>query len=48
MAATVPVFLHLGNEFISPGNEGVVLYMPTAPPGISVAQAAATLQVMDR
>ena len=31
-----------------PGNEGVVLYMPTAPPGISVAQAAATLQVMDR
>jgi Cu(I)/Ag(I) efflux system membrane protein CusA/SilA len=48
MAVTIPVFFLLGNEFMPPLNEGVVLYMPTAPPGMSVGQAAATLQIMDR
>ena len=48
MAITVPVFLQLGNEFMPPLNEGVLLYMPTAPPGMSVGEAVRALQIMDR
>ena len=48
MAATVPVFLRLGSEFMPPLNEGTILHMPTAPPGISEAEAGAVLQRMDR
>ncbi len=48
MAATVPVLRHLGSEFMPPLNEGVILYMPTSPPGMSVTEASAILQTMDR
>ena len=48
LAITVPVFFQLGNEFMPPLNEGVVLYMPTAPPGMSVREAVHVLQIMDR
>jgi len=48
LATTVPVFFQLGNEFMPPLNEGVVLYMPTAPPGMSVREAVHALQIMDR
>ncbi len=48
MATTVPIFLALGNEFMPPLNEGVLLYMPTAPPGMSSTEALAVLQAMDR
>jgi Cu(I)/Ag(I) efflux system membrane protein CusA/SilA len=48
MLSTVPVFLRLGSEFMPPLNEGTILHMPTAPPGISVAEAGAVLQQMDR
>ncbi len=47
MAFTVPAFLRLGNEFMPPLNEGAILYMPTAPPGMSVTEAARVLQSMD-
>ncbi|MBI2380516.1 MAG: efflux RND transporter permease subunit [Gammaproteobacteria bacterium] len=47
VAATVPIFFKLGNEFMPPLNEGTILYMPTALPGMSVAEAAKTLQAMD-
>ncbi|HVS03525.1 MAG TPA: CusA/CzcA family heavy metal efflux RND transporter [Thermoanaerobaculia bacterium] len=47
VAATVPAFLALDNEFMPPLNEGVVLYMPTAPPGMSSTEAMAVLQSMD-
>ncbi len=47
MTFTVPAFLRLGNEFMPPLNEGVVLYMPTAPPGMSITEATRTLQSMD-
>jgi Cu(I)/Ag(I) efflux system membrane protein CusA/SilA len=47
MAFTVPAFLRLGNEFMPPLNEGVILYMPTAPPGMSEAESARVLQRMD-
>ncbi|HEY2923628.1 MAG TPA: CusA/CzcA family heavy metal efflux RND transporter [Candidatus Eisenbacteria bacterium] len=46
--ATIPVFLVLGSEFMPPLNEGTVLYMPTAPPGISETEASSVLQQMDR
>ena len=48
MLSTVPVFLRLGAEFMPPLNEGTVLHMPTAPPGMSVAEAGAVIQEMDR
>jgi Cu(I)/Ag(I) efflux system membrane protein CusA/SilA len=48
MAATVPVFLALESEFMPPLNEGAILYMPTSPPGMSVAEAGRLLQRMDR
>ncbi len=48
MLSTIPVFLSLGSEFMPPLNEGTLLYMPTAPPGISEAEASRVLQRMDR
>jgi copper/silver efflux system protein len=48
LGITVPVFFRLGNEFMPPLNEGVILYMPTAPPGMSVGEAVHALQIMDR
>ncbi|HNX19397.1 MAG TPA: efflux RND transporter permease subunit, partial [Acidobacteriota bacterium] len=36
VAASVPVFFSLGAEFMPPLNEGVILYMPTTLPGLSV------------
>jgi Cu(I)/Ag(I) efflux system membrane protein CusA/SilA len=47
MAFTVPAFMRLGNEFMPPLNEGAILYMPTAPPGMSIAEATRVLQSMD-
>ena len=47
MAFTVPAFLRLGNEFMPPLNEGVILYMPTAPPGMSETESARVLGRMD-
>ena len=48
LATAVPVFLSLGWEFMPPLNEGTLLYMPTAPPGISIGEASRILQLMDR
>jgi Cu(I)/Ag(I) efflux system membrane protein CusA/SilA len=48
MATTVPVALRLGSEFMPPLNEGTILYMPTAPPGMSITEAADVLQRMDQ
>ena len=45
---TIPVFERLGSEFMPPLNEGVVLYMPTTLPGISVTQTQSVMQVMDK
>jgi Cu(I)/Ag(I) efflux system membrane protein CusA/SilA len=45
---TIPAFQRLGNEFMPPLNEGAILYMPTAPPGMSVGEATQVLQSMDR
>ena len=44
---TIPVYLHLGSEFMPPLNEGTILYMPTTLPGISVTEAQKLLQAQD-
>ncbi|HEY3863059.1 MAG TPA: CusA/CzcA family heavy metal efflux RND transporter [Verrucomicrobiae bacterium] len=48
MAATVYPVMKLGTEFMPPLNEGDILYMPTAVPGISIEEAAKVLQIQDR
>lgn len=47
LVVTVPTFRSLGNEFMPPLNEGSILYMPTALPGMSITEATQTLQTMD-
>jgi Cu(I)/Ag(I) efflux system membrane protein CusA/SilA len=46
--STIPVYLHLGSEFMPPLYEGSILYMPTTLPGISVDVAAKLLQTQDQ
>jgi len=49
VAMTVPIYFRLGSEFMPPLNEGTILYMPSAvQPGMSVAEAAAALQLQDK
>jgi copper/silver efflux system protein len=48
LGTTVPIFLTLGSEFMPPLNEGSILYMPTAVPGMSITEAGKVLQSMDR
>ncbi len=48
LLATVPVARQLGNEFMPPLNEGSILYMPTALPGMSISEAGRVLQSMDK
>ena len=48
LVATVPVFMELGNEFMPPLNEGSILYMPTAVPGMSITEAGRVLHAMDK
>jgi len=48
VAATIPLMMRLGSEFMPPLYEGSILYMPTAPPGLSVGEAGRLLQTQDR
>ena len=48
VATTVPVYMKLGHEFMPPLNEGVILYMPTTLPGLSVTEAQRLMQIEDR
>ena len=48
VVATIPVYFLLGSEFMPPLNEGVVLYMPSTVPGISVTEAGRLLQLQDK
>jgi copper/silver efflux system protein len=45
---TIPMVSRLGSEFMPPLDEGSILYMPTAPHGMSMAEASRVLQRMDR
>ena len=46
--STIPIYRRLGSEFMPPLNEGSILFMPTASPGMPIAEAARILQVQDR
>jgi copper/silver efflux system protein len=48
MTATIIPYRRLGNEFMPPLNEGDILFMPTAVPGISIEEASKILQIQDR
>ncbi|TXD79136.1 efflux RND transporter permease subunit [Mitsuaria sp. TWR114] len=48
LAMTVIPLMRLGGEFMPPLDEGDLLYMPSALPGISVSKAAELLQQTDR
>ncbi|MBW8845504.1 MAG: efflux RND transporter permease subunit [Burkholderiales bacterium] len=48
LAVTAVPVLRLGGEFMPPLDEGDLLYMPSALPGISVSKAAELLQQTDR
>ncbi len=45
---TIPVFFHLGAEFMPPLDEGAILYMPSTVPGISISESQRLLQITDR
>jgi len=48
LALTILPWSRLGAEFMPPMDEGDILYMPTALPGLSAAEAGQLLQVTDR
>jgi Cu(I)/Ag(I) efflux system membrane protein CusA/SilA len=48
LAASLWPLQHLGSEFMPPLDEGDLLYMPTALPGLSAGKAAELLQQTDR
>ena len=48
VVATIPVFLHLGSEFMPRLGEGTLLYMPSTLPGLSETEAQRILQIQDR
>jgi copper/silver efflux system protein len=48
LGVTVFPFVHLGTEFMPPLNEGSILFMPTAVPGMSINEATRILQIQDR
>jgi Cu(I)/Ag(I) efflux system membrane protein CusA/SilA len=45
---TIPLLFVIGSEFMPPLFEGSMLYMPTAPPGMSITEATRLLQVQDK
>lgn len=48
LIVTLPIAKQLGSEFMPPLNEGSILYMPTALPGMSITEAGKVLQNMDK
>src|SRR5213594_1702363 len=48
LGLTIFPFARVGSEFMPPLNEGTLLYMPTAIPGMSITEATKILQIQDR
>jgi Cu(I)/Ag(I) efflux system membrane protein CusA/SilA len=48
LAATYFPYRKLGKEFMPPLNEGTILFMPTAVPGMAIGEATRILQLQDR
>jgi copper/silver efflux system protein len=46
--SAIPAYFMLGREFMPPLNEGALLYMPTALPGMSVTEAQKILQIQGK
>ncbi len=46
--STIPIFMQLGSEFMPPLNEGSILFMPTAVPGMPIGEASKILQTQDK
>ncbi len=46
--ASLPIYPHLGREFLPALDEGTILYMPTTVPGLSIAEAQDLLARTDR
>ena len=44
----IPLIAVIGSEFMPPLYEGSLLYMPTAPPGMSITEATRLLQLQDQ
>jgi copper/silver efflux system protein len=44
----IPLYKFIGSEFMPPLYEGTIFYMPVTLPGISITQASALLQEMDK
>ena len=47
-AVTIPAWPRIGTELMPPLDEGVLLYMPSTMPGISIAEATRLLRATDR
>ena len=47
LLAAVPMFMHLGSEFMPPLDEGSLLYMPVTLPNVSITEAKRIIQVQD-
>lgn len=48
LVLTIPIYFQLGSEFMPNLDEGSLLYMPTALPGMSVTEAGRLLQRQDQ
>jgi Cu(I)/Ag(I) efflux system membrane protein CusA/SilA len=48
LVATLFPISRLGKEFMPPLNEGTILFMPAAAPGMSITEATKVLQIQDR
>ncbi len=48
LVVTIPALSRIGSEFMPPLNEGVIMDMPVTPPGISITDAGALLQLRNR
>lgn len=47
LGIAIPLFMHLGSEFMPPLDEGSLLYMPVTLPNISITEAKRLIQVQD-
>ncbi|HXE94952.1 MAG TPA: CusA/CzcA family heavy metal efflux RND transporter [Dongiaceae bacterium] len=47
LGIAIPLFMHLGSEFMPPLDEGSLLYMPVTLPNVSITEAKRLIQVQD-
>lgn len=48
LVVTIPFYFELGSEFMPPLNEGTLMDMPIAQPGISITEVSRILQIRDK